>query len=91
MKNSLGLPLQGSSSSSFFLAGAACVPALSPPRVGNSALATYLLLGTKPPELGLNEEAPTLRPARLPKLNAANCPVGGAPAACIGGKPAGGT
>ena len=57
--------------------------ALEPPRAGNSPVATYLLLGTKPPELGLNEEEPALKPARLPMLKAANFPVGG----CIGWKP----
>ena len=53
---------------------------LAPPRAGKSPVATYLLLGTKPPELGLNEEEAVLKPARL---KAANCPVG----TCIGGKP----
>ena len=51
--------------------------ALAPPSAGKSPLATYLLLGTKPLELVLKEEELVLKPARLPRLKAANCPVGG--------------
>jgi hypothetical protein len=64
MKNSLGLPLHGSPSSSFFFC--CCAPGLKslPPKAGKSAEApaAYFDLGTKPPELGLNEVDPGLKP-----------------------------